>query len=61
MCAFTAAQSSAQHVLNVCFFRCSIERSTCAERVLFLLLKKALKRVLKKALNACYFLSTDEP
>jgi len=52
---------SAQHVLNVCFFRCLIERSTCAERVLFLLLKKALKRVLKKALNACYFMSTDEP
>jgi len=60
MCAFSAAQSSAQHVLNVFFFRCLIEHSRSAERVLFLLLKKALKRVLKKALNACYFLSTDE-
>jgi len=30
---------SAQRVLNVCFFRCLIERSTCAERVLFLLLR----------------------
>jgi len=37
------------------------ERSTCAECALFLLLKKALKRELKKELNACYFMSTDEP
>jgi len=34
-------------------FFCLNKRSTCAKLVHFLLLKKALERVLKKALNAC--------